>query len=106
MLFKVIHVSDPITKTGKNNKAYKIIDVTYQSGGKTYTKKLTSYSDTYDLFAASLPDQTYDVEVVKNDAGFNDWLSARSVEDSGDVDGTSIVEAPTKTSPKASSGSA
>jgi len=94
MLFKVIHVSDPITKTGKNNKAYKIIDVTYQSGGKTYTKKLTSYSEVYDLFAASLPDQTYDVEVVKNEAGFNDWTSARSVGDSTDssTEGTSEVQ--------------
>ena len=69
------------TKPTKNGKSYQEADVAYKNNsfqGKVEGKKVMSFGATADAFKAlaqAQPGQSYNVEVVKNAAGYNDWVS-------------------------------
>lgn len=61
--------------------SYQQADVAYKNntfGGKVEGKKVMSFGATekaFKVLAAASKDETYEVEVVKNDKGYNDWVS-------------------------------
>lgn len=71
-----------VTKTpamSKANKPYEFLDIAYKNNtwqGKVEGKKLMPFGENANAFAALKDAQTgqsFDVTVVKNTAGFNDW---------------------------------
>ena len=61
--------------------SYQTADVAYKNNsfqGKVEGKKVMSFGATKDSFttlAQAQPGQTYEVTIVKNDKGYNDWVS-------------------------------
>jgi uncharacterized GH25 family protein len=61
--------------------SYQTADVAYKNNsfqGKVEGKKVMSFGATKNAFASlstATPGQTYEVEIVKNDKGYNDWIS-------------------------------
>jgi hypothetical protein len=61
--------------------SYQTADVAYKNNsfqGKVEGKKVMSFGATKDSFATlaqAQPGQTYEVQIVKNDKGYNDWVS-------------------------------
>jgi len=61
--------------------SYQTADVAYKNNsfqGKVEGKKVMSFGATKNAFSAlstATPGQTYEVEIVKNDKGYNDWIS-------------------------------
>lgn len=61
--------------------SYQTADVAYKNNsfqGKVEGKKVMSFGATKDSFATlaqAAPGQTYEVTIVKNDKGYNDWVS-------------------------------
>jgi hypothetical protein len=61
--------------------SYQTADVAYKNNsfqGKVEGKKVMSFGATKDSFATlatAQPGQTYEVQIVKNDKGYNDWIS-------------------------------
>jgi len=61
--------------------SYQTADVAYKNNsfqGKVEGKKVMSFGATKDSFATlaqAQPGQTYEVTIVKNDKGYNDWVS-------------------------------
>ena len=61
--------------------SYQTADVAYKNNsfqGKVEGKKVMSFGATKDSFATlaqAQPGQTYEVQIVKNEKGFNDWVS-------------------------------
>lgn len=74
-----------VTKTpamSKANKPYEFLDIAYKNNtwqGKVEGKKLMPFGENASAFAALKDAQTgqsFDITVVKNTAGFNDWTNA------------------------------
>jgi hypothetical protein len=69
-----------VTKQSAKGTAYTELEVAYKNltyQGKVESKKLMSFGANkaaFDVLAVASPPQVFDVEVVKNDKGFNDWL--------------------------------
>lgn len=69
------------TQPTKNGKSYQVADVAYKNNtyqGKVEGKKVMSFGATAEAFktlAVASPGESYTVEVVKNAAGYNDWVS-------------------------------
>lgn len=69
------------TQPTKNGKSYQVADVAYKNNtfqGKVEGKKVMSFGATADAFktlAVASPGESYTIEVVKNAAGYNDWVS-------------------------------
>lgn len=69
------------TKPTANGKSYQIAEVTYKNltfQGKVEAKKLMSFGANAGAFSAmsvAAPGSTWEVTVVKNDKGYNDWTS-------------------------------
>lgn len=63
--------------------SYQIADVAYKNntyGGKVEGKKVMSFGVTAEAFkvlAAASPNENFEVTVVKNDKGYNDWVAVR-----------------------------
>ena len=61
--------------------SYQTADVAYKNNsfqGKVEGKKVMSFGATKNAFTSlstATPGQTYEVEIVKNDKGYNDWIS-------------------------------
>lgn len=61
--------------------SYQTADVAYKNNsfqGKVEGKKVMSFGATKNAFttlATATPGQTYEVEIVKNDKGYNDWVA-------------------------------
>lgn len=73
-----VEVTNQMSKAGK---AYEQAEVTFKNltFGKTETKKLMPFGAQKDVFNSiknSQPGQVYDITVVKNGAGYNDWTAA------------------------------
>lgn len=68
--------------TSKAGKPYTFLDLAFKNntyGGKVEGKKLMPFGDNANAFKAlenGAPGESFDINVVKNAAGFNDWLSA------------------------------
>lgn len=80
-------LSVQITTTPTKTGSYQMADVAYKNNsfqGKVEGKKVMSFGATANSFktlATAQPNETYDVEVVKNDKGYNDWVSMQKAGD-------------------------
>lgn len=70
------------TKPTKTGKSYQEADIAYKNlsfGGKVEGKKLLSFgaqAETFKTLANAQTGQAFEVDVVKNDKGYNDWVKA------------------------------
>lgn len=94
-----------IPATTKTGKPYDVVEVAYKNltfQGKVEGRKIMPFGNTADTHAAlksAQPGQVFDVTVVKNEAGYNDWTSVKL------SDGTQPAPVPSAiNSPKAAIG--
>lgn len=79
MQVQILNVT--VTTTLTKTSSYQTADVAYKNltfQGKVEGKKVMSFGVTKDSFAilaTAQPGDVYDVTVVKNDKGYNDWVS-------------------------------
>lgn len=73
----------PVTKTNKAGKPYQVLDIAYKNlsfQGKVEGRIIMSFGATAETFKAlgtANQGDVFDIEIVKNDAGYNDWVSAK-----------------------------
>lgn len=69
------------TKPTKTGKTYQEADVAFKNNtfqGKVEGKKVLSFgaqAEAFKVLAVAQPGETYEVNVVKNEKGYNDWIS-------------------------------
>lgn len=91
-------LSVQITTVPTAKGSYQVADVAYKNNtfqGKVEGKKVMSFGATAESFkslAQAQPGQTYEVQIVKNDKGYNDWVSMAAA-------GAASASAPQKASP-------
>lgn len=79
MNITILSVDIKTTPTAKGS--YQTADVAYKNNsfqGKVEGKKVMSFGATKDSFttlATAQPGESYEVTIVKNDKGYNDWVS-------------------------------
>lgn len=79
------------TNPGKNGKTYQSLDVAYINRtfkNKVEGRKIMAFgatADTFKTLSNSTKGDVFDIDVVKNDNGFNDWVSAKKSSASGDA---------------------
>jgi hypothetical protein len=79
MNITILSVDIKTTPTAKGS--YQTADVAYKNNtyqGKVEGKKVMSFGATkkaFEILATASAGETYEVEVVKNDKGYNDWVS-------------------------------
>lgn len=79
MNITILNVAVETKPTQKGS--YQVADVAYKNnsfGGKVEGKKVMSFGatkDTFSVLATAQPNDTYEVSVVKNEKGYNDWVS-------------------------------
>lgn len=77
---KIQVLSVQITTVPTQKGSYQVADVAFKNltfQGKVEGKKIMSFGATKDSFgvlATAQPNDVYDVNVVKNDKGYNDWV--------------------------------
>lgn len=75
-----------IQKTGPSGKPYEALDLAYKNDtfqGKVEGKNLLPFGANaggFNVLKNATPGQTYEIAVVKNDKGYNDWTNATQVE--------------------------
>lgn len=95
MQIKIVAV-EQVTKTNKNGKPYVTAEVTFKNltFNKTETKVLMSFGaqkQAYDTLATAQNGEVYDIEVTKNEAGYNDWIKvSKGTEGQGSPTGTPV----------------
>lgn len=78
---KIQVLSVQVTTVPTQKGSYQVADVAYKNlsfQGKVEGKKVMSFGATKDAFsvlATAQPGDTFEVNVVKNDKGYNDWVS-------------------------------
>jgi len=81
MQIQILNVSQ-VPATTKGGKPYTVLDIAYKNltfQGKVEGKKLMPFGENANAFKAlekANTGETYDIQVVKNSAGYNDWISA------------------------------
>jgi len=85
MKIKIIAV-DLSSATDKKGKPYQIVEVSFKNltFNKVESRKIMPFGSTVEtskLLAKAQAGEFYEIEVVKNAAGFNDWISATKVEE-------------------------
>lgn len=79
MNITILNVAVETKPTAKGS--YQVADVAFKNnsfGGKVEGKKVMSFGATAEAFkalAVAAPNDTFEVTVVKNDKGYNDWVS-------------------------------
>lgn len=92
----ILNVAVATVPTQKGS--YQVADVAYKNNtfqGKVEGKKVMSFGATAESFkvlATAQPGQTFEVNVVKNDKGYNDWVSMQK------ADGGAAMPAPSNVS--------
>lgn len=80
MLIKVISVEVDYA-VAKNGNSYKVVTLVYKNrDGKVESKKLMPFGDTKktaEILGEATAGQVYEVDTVKNNAGYWDWLNPR-----------------------------
>ena len=80
MLIKIVSI-DAELKTAKNGKTYKALTVVYKNReGKIETKTINPFGpgqNTVSILSEATTGQYYEVQTVKNDAGYWDWVDPR-----------------------------
>ncbi len=81
MQIQILNVSQ-VPATTKGGKPYTVLDIAYKNltfQGKVEGKKLMPFGENANAFKAlekANSGETYDIQVVKNAAGYNDWITA------------------------------
>ncbi len=85
MAFKIVIQEVKIEEVRNGRNKYDKAEVVYSFNGQNRTQKLMSFSNpsVFTQVRNMKQGETYDVEVVKNDAGFNQW--AKIVATSGEA---------------------
>jgi len=79
MRIQIVQVTVSTTPTAKGS--YQTAEVVYKNityQGKVESKKVMSFGagkDSFGVLSAATSGEQYDVNVVKNDKGYNDWVS-------------------------------
>lgn len=78
---RVIFQEVNVENVQKGKSRYSIATVTYTSNGRNMQQKLMSFAnpDSFAVVQKLAPGQEIDVEVTKNDAGYNQWASVKPV---------------------------
>lgn len=77
----VLSVTVSTVPTAKGS--YQVADVAYKNNtfqGKVEGKKIMSFGaakETFSVLSTAQSGASFDIEVVKNDKGYNDWVSAK-----------------------------
>lgn len=85
MLIQILNIS-PIQKTTATGKPYEVLDIAYKNltfQGKVEGKQLMPFGANaggFNILKNAQSGQTYEITVVKNDKGYNDWTGAASAE--------------------------
>jgi hypothetical protein len=72
-------------------KPYQLLDVAFKNltfGNKVEGKKLLPFGaqgDTFQIIASAANGDVFEIEVVKNDKGFNDWVKATRITEGAEV---------------------
>jgi hypothetical protein len=72
----------PSNPTGKNGKSYSKLEVAFKNltfQGKVEGKQLMGFGATkpaHDALITAQPGEVYEIEIFKNDKGYNDWVNA------------------------------
>lgn len=80
MLITILNVS-VTTQPTKTGKSYQVADVAYKNltfQGKVEGKKVMSFgggAEAFKIVSQAQPGETYEVTVVKNPQGYNDWTA-------------------------------
>lgn len=80
MNITILSVAVATVPTAKGS--YQVADVAYKNNsfqGKVEGKKIMSFGaakDTFGTLSSAQPGESYEITVVKNDKGYNDWVSA------------------------------
>lgn len=75
-----------VQKTGPSGKPYDVLDIAYKNDtfqGKVEGKNLMPFGANaggFNVLKNATNGQTYEITVVKNDKGYNDWTNATQVE--------------------------
>lgn len=69
------------TKVGKTGKPYQVLEITFKNltFGKTESRMIFPFGETAETFktlSTAQQGEVYDITVVKNDKGYNDWVKA------------------------------
>lgn len=107
MQIKVIDVEVEKVQKGKNS--YEVAEVLYDQGGQKRSFKVISFASpaVFKTISQATKGDEFDVEVTKNDAGFNQWVSCTPSDGSGSAShsvpsrsssGTGSTAAPARTS--------
>jgi len=80
MLIQILNITKT-TATSKAGKAYEVLDIAFKNltfQGKVEGKKLMPFGANANAFNTlkNATGGTYEITVVKNDAGYNDWTNA------------------------------
>lgn len=103
MQIQILNVTKETKPTAKS--AYHVLDIAYKNltyQGKVEGKKVMSFgatANTFNELANASSGDVYDIEVVKNEKGYNDWVSAKKSV------GGSTNSSPTQASARSSSAS-
>jgi len=98
MNITILNVSVATVPTQKGS--YQVADIAYKNNsfqGKVEGKKLMSFGatkNTFGILSIAQSGESYEIEVVKNDKGYNDWVSATK---GGVVPGAQTPPAASKT---------
>ena len=82
------------TQTNKAGKPMQVLEVAYKNltfQGKVESKKLFDFgvqAETFKSLVVARPSDVYEVDVVKNAAGYNDWVKVTKGDPNGSVVGT------------------
>ena len=81
MAFKIVIQEVKIEEVRNGRNKYDKAEVVYSFNGQNRTQKLMSFSNpgVFTQVRNMKQGETYDVEVVKNDAGFNQWAKIVAV---------------------------
>ncbi len=78
-MIEVVTAGPASQQMGKNRKPYSIFEIIYKNKSfedKVETKKLTSFSGSYDALLGAKPGSVFTIERAKDDAGYWQWNSA------------------------------
>lgn len=98
MQIQIIAVKVSTLKGKKEGTTYQVAEVTYKNltfQNKVEGKKIMSFGaqeSTFKQMALAQQDDTFDIEVVKNAAGYNDWVSAKKSDGSAPTAGPATAK--------------
>lgn len=103
MTINITVLSVTVSTLPTKNGSYQMADVAYKNNtfqGKVEGKKLMSFGaakETFSVLSTAQSGASFDIEVVKNDKGYNDWVSAKpSQASSGSINSSAPQYAPNK----------